>query len=130
MTEQTYRITGPIVPAVRMTQKSKWNDRAQIYLTNRSAIQTQIRQRMNECGYTKFPDKTALYIQIDYWPPVGKRQMGDVDNLLKTVKDAMAGILFKNDVWFDDDHITRHCCSGEGMASVEIGTYEDWWKGK
>ena len=124
---QNYQLTGPIVPAVRMTQRSKWSEQAQRYLANRSDIQWQIKQRMNECNYEKFPDKTALFIKVDYWPPVGKRQMGDVDNILKSIKDAMAGILFRNDLWFDHDQITRHDCSGEGMASVEIGIFEDWW---
>jgi Holliday junction resolvase RusA-like endonuclease len=125
---QTYRLEGVIVPAVRMTQASRFTDRAQVYLTNRGIIQMQIRLQMMEKRYEKFHDKTSLYIHVDYWPPKGKRQQGDVDNILKSVKDAMAGLLFKNDVWFDDDRITRHSCNGEGMASIEIGTFDDWWK--
>jgi crossover junction endodeoxyribonuclease RusA len=97
-----FTLTGPIIPYVRMTQRSKWVDqRAQDYLANKTELASQFRR---QCPET-LPEKTPLMVIAIIETP--RLHKGDLDNICKAILDAAQGIVFRNDCWIDSISIQR-----------------------
>ena len=115
----TFRIDGPVMPYVRMTNKGKFvkyteNQRGEIvpsrqslYLADRDRIVLAYREQMSRAGWTPFPSGVPLAFIVDYYAPPRKAHVGDTDNILKALKDAAQGVVFANDCWVDADSILR-----------------------
>ena len=100
-------IKRKIKPAVRMTQRGKYVKKdAQEYLVSKDDIGYQLKQQMQEHGWTMLPDETPLFVRIVFH--ISRRMHGcDIDNLAKTVLDSAQGIAFKNDCWVDALNVYR-----------------------
>lgn len=103
-----FELLMPVVPYVRMTQRSKFTDpSAQEYGANQMEIRLKVKEKMAWAGWSMLPEKKSLYVSIEYWPPKGKQHKGDLDNILKAVVDALQGVVYQNDCWIDVHNITR-----------------------
>lgn len=96
-----FTIPGRPVPAVRMTQRSKWkNERAKKYLTYKGTVGWAA--KAVRCP--RF--KGRVRVDIDLYIQGGR--IGDVDNYAKSILDGLNGV-----AWFDDEqvaelHVYRH----------------------
>lgn len=94
-------LAGPFVPYTRMTQRSKWTDRAQRYLSSQGALRDQARAQMNRLDVEMLPESTPLAVAIEI-TMTERLHCQDLDNQTKAVLDALQGVAFKDDRWVDD----------------------------
>ncbi len=107
-------------PYVRMTQRGKYVDREAIeYRGLKDALAHSLRAEMRECGYEMF-GRRPLRVHIWLTTERGLHRC-DVDNLEKAILDACKGIVFEDDRWIDDLHITRELGDTE---LIELGVEE------
>ena len=98
-------LEGPIVPYVRMTQRSKHADpRARRYLASQQALKIQLRQQMTERDDYGPLRREPLEVFLAFWW-VNHRQ--DLDNLVKAILDAASGIVWADDRWVDHIEASR-----------------------
>lgn len=91
-----FTLDGRIVPAVRMTQRSKWSERAQTYLNCRQSLRYQIWTVMHAEGWDMLPAGVRVGVTIRF--EVAKNcNKADIDNLTKTILDSAQGVVFAND---------------------------------
>ena len=102
-------IKGYIVPAVRMTQRSKWSPRAKRYHTSQERIGYQLKHQMRDNEWEMLPESTPLQCVIRIHRRSGLHT-NDLDNQEKAILDAAQKIVFKNDLWIDK-------CTKERMLS-------------
>ena len=105
-----YRLTSPVVPYVRMTQRSKWVDpKAQRYLAAKDDLAKEmlaVRVNARQEIIGRVPFRVAMVF--------GEvRHTMDTDNLIKGVCDSGNGILWEDDRWCDAVHGIRR--TGEGL---------------
>jgi len=107
-----FRITGRIIPYVRMTQRSKFTDPDAIaYLASQEAIRWQLKQQMAEHGWEMLPKGVPLFVSVLF--AVTSRLHGDdLDNKKKAVLDAMQSLVYKNDCWVDGGDENRELVRG------------------
>ncbi|WP_044639703.1 RusA family crossover junction endodeoxyribonuclease [Risungbinella massiliensis] len=85
-----YEVPGRAVPAVRMTQKSKWtNPQAQRYLTYKRDAGWYARQATK----AMLEGEIEVVIKVYLW----RNLRSDADNLAKSLLDSANGICFKDD---------------------------------
>jgi crossover junction endodeoxyribonuclease RusA len=88
-------IEGRPVPAVRMTQRSKWaNPQAQRYL----AWKQKVGWTAKEWG----AEPAEGRLQVRLWFYLSKRGRADIDNLAKGIMDGLNGICFHDDTQVDE----------------------------
>jgi len=124
MTEMTFVLHGHVVPAVRMTQRSKWGKAAQNYLACREGLALQIKTQMAEHNWDMLPDgeRVQVYLSIH---DSGKAGRFDCDNQIKAVIDSLQGLAFKNDCCVDRITARRLFGSDEGdFVAVTVGVLE------
>ncbi len=98
-------LEGPIVPYVRMTQRSKHADpRARRYLASQQALKIQLRQQMTERDDYEPLRREPLEVFLAFWW-ANHRQ--DLDNLVKAILDAASGIVWADDRWVDPIEASR-----------------------
>ena len=118
----TFTIRGHIVPYVRMTQRSKWADpRARNYLDSQAAIRRQLTSQLIEQAQEMLPGQTPLMVNIDF--DIGKQMhTTDCDNLIKAVIDAAQEVVYPNDCWIDEIHVTRRQIDNliEDIAALSV----------
>ena len=109
-------IDGKITPYVRMTQRSKWTERAQRYLSSQQVIALQLKAQMSRRGWEPVPGQTPVAVDLSVTVP-GRLHCSDLDNTVKDVLDAAqyAGIL-PDDRWVDAINARREL--GEGYRAV------------
>lgn len=95
----TFTVPGHPVPAVRMTQKSKWYGKAKRYLDYKERVGWYAK----EAGIRQIRGPAQLVVRVYVRPS----HQGDWDNYGKTVSDALNGV-----AWEDDRQVRR--------ATVEI----------
>ena len=105
-----YKLTSPVVPYVRMTQRSKWVDpKAQRYLAAKDDLAKEmlaVRVNARQEIIGRVPFRVAMVF--------GEvRHTMDTDNLIKGVCDSGNGILWEDDRWCDAVHGIRR--TGEGL---------------
>ena len=105
-----------IVPYVRMTQRSKYTDRAQRYLASQVALAYSLKSSMAINEFDMIPGQTPFSVEIICSHTAGYR--ADIDNIEKAVMDAAKGILYPDDRWCDDAHIVRQGRKTNGMRIV------------
>jgi len=124
MTTYDFALEGRIVPAVRMTQRSKWGPRAQTYLNCRQSLMYQMWTQMHAEGWDMLPAgvRVGVTIRFEIATNFGK---SDLDNLIKTILDAMQGVVFANDNCVDSlDDTRRKSDRGEDNTWVIVRVLE------
>jgi Holliday junction resolvase RusA-like endonuclease len=110
-------IPEAVMPAVRMTQRSKWVDPAAIaYLSNKQTLKWYMRQAMEAGGWEMF-DKKTLCVKLKFF--VTELYTNDIDNLAKSVLDAAQKIVYKNDNYINMLIVTR-ALSKEPSVTMRI----------
>lgn len=113
----SFFVDGKAVPAVRMTQKSKYVDpAAKRYMAYKRFVGLTAKSVMNKQAIQKIEDGTVS-VQIDIFYEIPKSYTkkrkteiydsdyqirpsvrGDIDNVAKSILDGMNGICFKDDI--------------------------------
>lgn len=111
---QSFTVPGKPVPAVRMTQRSKWsNPQAKRYL----AYKEQVGWLAKDAGIRQREGPVLVTIDVFLKNRMGRR--GDIDNLAKAITDGLNGIAYQ-----DDKQITRLTISlrsaGAGEERSEV----------
>ena len=122
MSQYTFNLTGKIIPAVRMTNRSKFGDpRAQAYLVSQMDLKWQLKQQMQENDWPMLPEKTPLAVELQ----IGTDQLHtcDIDNCLKSVLDSANKIIYADDRWIDKVSAWRYV-AGEDKAVLIV--WERW----
>ncbi len=96
----TFTVPGRPVPAVRMTQRSKWGKRAQRYL----AYKGEVGWAAKAASCPRF--KGRVRVDIDLYIRDGR--IGDVDNYAKSILDGLNGVAWEDDKQVVELHIYRH----------------------
>ena len=114
-----FTIKRKIKPHVRMTQRGKYVKKdAQEYLASKDDIGWQLKQQMQEHGWTMLPDETSLQLSVMFTLPQ-RLNSQDLSNQIKTVEDSAQGVGFVNDRWIDSIRADREL-GDEYSASVTI----------
>ena len=112
-------IKRKIKPAVRMTQRGKYVKKdAQEYLVSKDDIGYQLKEQMQEHGWTMLPDRTSLQLSVMFTLPM-RLNGQDLSNQIKTIEDSAQGIVLVNDRWIDSIRADREL-GDEYSASVTI----------
>ena len=116
-----FKIKNYIVPAVRMTQGSKWNTRSQRYLASQTKIGYQLKHQMRDNDWEMLPNSTPLKCAIRVHRKGGLHTC-DLDNIVKAILDAAQKIVFKNDLWIDEIEARRELSDDKvDYCEFEIG---------
>lgn len=114
----TITIPGRPIPAVRMTQRSKWGISARNYLKYKDLISVIARQ------HCKIPIVGDVKVRVIVWlhgktTPMGND--GDVDNYLKSALDGLNKIAFVDDRQVISAKVDKIPCSEEKQRmEIEI----------
>lgn len=96
----TFTIPGRPVPAVRMTQRSKWTKQSQRYLDYKGTVGWAAKAA--RCP--RF--RGRVRVDIDLYIQGGR--VGDVDNYTKSILDGLNGIAWDDDRQVGELHVYRH----------------------
>ena len=83
-------VPGRAIPAVRMTQKTKWSKYAQRYLNYKSQVGWAAKQ-----SYKGDPVTSDVSVEIDFYLSGGNQ--GDIDNYFKSITDSLNKIVYVDD---------------------------------
>lgn len=105
--ELTLTLMTRLMPAVRMTQRSKWSGRAKEYVDINNAIRDRVLLIMREHDLLKqdsdgnwlplFDKETNLWLRGGAHYKLRGSTPPDATNLLKACEDALQGVLYGND---------------------------------
>jgi|SRR5699024_2562953 len=111
-----FTVPGRAVPAVRMTQRSKFTKRAKRYLAYKNKVGWVARQHFRGRPTDK-PVKLSIAIYLS-----GGNQ-GDIDNYYKTIADSLNEIIYEDDRQIKVMEAKKIEC-GKDEERVEIRVYE------
>lgn len=108
-----FTVKGDPVPAVRMTQKSKWIDpQAKRYLAWKDAVGWAARAHGAEVMDGR--------LEVRMWFYLGTRRRRDWDNLAKAVCDGLNGICYRDDSQVDRAIVAIYTGHPNEFVDVEI----------
>lgn len=129
-------VEGKPVPAVRMTQRSKYADpAAKRYLTYKKLVAASAISAMNRKALEKIDGTVSVRIDIFYEVPKSytkKRKTdiyesdyqirpevrGDIDNVAKSILDGMNGICFKDDIQVVELIVNKRFDDAAGVSVI------------
>lgn len=129
-------VEGKPVPAVRMTQRSKYADpAAKRYLTYKKLVAAAAISAMNRKALEKIDGTVSVRIDIFYEVPKSytkKRKTdiyesdyqirpevrGDIDNVAKSILDGMNGICFKDDIQVVELIVNKRFDDAAGVSVI------------
>jgi len=109
-------IPGRPIPAVRMTQKTKWNKASKRYLSYKDAIGVIAKQIYKTPISEKVSVKVRIYLSGKTTPMGGD---GDVDNYAKSALDGCNKIVFLDDRQVMELAVRKEPCT-EDKQRMEI----------
>jgi Holliday junction resolvase RusA-like endonuclease len=114
-----------VIPYVRMTQRSKYvDDRAIAYQDWMAHFRIEIHKKLMKQNYPQLLKKQPMYAMI-YFYEKKVRHNRDLDNMLKAVMDACQGVLFRNDMWFDQIETVRVASEDGPAVIIELGYLDE-----
>lgn len=104
-----------VVPAVRTTARKMYVDEAyQRYAAMKDELKLILMGLIQEGGGTMFPARTLLVVHLTIGKSAGGKGGGrfgvwncDIDNLTKSVLDAMNGIVYADDRYIEELHVRK-----------------------
>jgi len=112
-----FTVPGRAVPAVRMTQRSKFTRRAQRYLAYKKQVGWTARQH-----FKGKPTDKPVCVEIKVYLHRGVQ--GDVDNYFKSIADSLNKIVYEDDRQIKMIKASKIECSSKGDERIEVKVYE------
>lgn len=112
----SFVVPGRSVPAVRMTQKTKWGKYEQRYLKYKSVVGWAARQ-----SYKGKPVTIDVSVEVDIYLRGGNQ--GDIDNYFKSITDSLNKIIYKDDKQVKKMKARKIECD-KNSERVEVSIYE------
>ena len=112
-----FTVPGRAVPAVRMTQRSKYTRRAKRYLAYKNQVGWIARQH-----FKGKPTKAPVAVEVKIYLHRGVQ--GDVDNYFKSIADSLNKIIYKDDRQIKMIKASKIECISEDDERVEVKVYE------
>jgi len=117
-------IPGRPIPAVRMTQKTKWNKASKRYLSYKDAIGDIARLHCREPTDKQVSVRVIVYLSGKK-TPMGIQ--GDSDNYAKSALDGCNKIAYIDDRQVFELYVRKiPCQSDEERMEIEINEVENW----
>lgn len=110
-------VPGRAIPAVRMTQRSKYTRRARRYLAYKGQVGWIARQHMQ--GQ---PTDKPILVETKVYLHRGIQ--GDVDNYFKSIADSLNKIVYKDDRQIQQIKASKIECNSKDDERVEVKVYE------
>ena len=101
-----FTLKGYIVPYTRVRSRGWQSAVGKRYYTSQEKIGWRLKLQMRENDWDMLPESTPLWASIIIHRAGGLHTC-DLDNQVKAIMDAAQGIVFKNDLWFDDINAQR-----------------------
>lgn len=116
-----FTVPGRPVPAVRMTQRSKYTKQARRYLSYKNQVGW-----IAKTHYKGRPTRKPIGINISVYIHGGNH--GDLDNYAKSIADSLNKIVYVDDKQVEYMELKKFSCTkGEDRAEVsvfELSTFE------
>src|SRR5690625_2757815 len=112
-----FSIPGRAIPAVRMTQRSKYTRQAKRYLAYKNQIAWIARS-----NYRQKPVSSDVGISLDIYLKGGNQ--GDINNYFKSISDSLNKIIYIDDRQVKEMHARKLDCECESEERVEVVVYE------
>lgn len=110
-------VPGRAIPAVRMTQRSKYTPRARRYLAYKNQIAWVARSE-----YKGDPTNKPVGIVLNVYLNGGVQ--GDIDNYFKSIADALNKIVYQDDRQIKEMSARKIECESTKDERVEVTVYE------
>ena len=101
-----FTLKGYIVPYTRVRNRGWQSAVGKRYYTSQEKIGWRLKLQMRENDWEMLPESTPLWASVIIHRAGGLHTC-DLDNQVKAILDAAQGIVFKNDLWFDDINAQR-----------------------
>lgn len=111
-----FTVPGRAIPAVRMTQRSKFTPRAQRYLAYKNQVGWVARQHMQGK-----PTSEPVAVEVKVFLSGGNQ--GDVDNYFKSIADSLNKIVYADDRQVKTIKASKIECEKD-EERVEVKVYE------
>lgn len=112
-----FTVMGRAIPAVRMTQRSKYTKRAQRYLAYKREVGWIAKQHFNG-----LPTENPVAVEVKIYLSGGVQ--GDVDNYFKSIADSLNKIVYEDDRQIKTIKASKIECEMKEDERVEVKVYE------
>lgn len=112
-----FTVMGRAIPAVRMTQRSKYTKRAQRYLKYKKIVGWTARQHLKGK-----PTDKPVCVEIKVY--LHRGHQGDVDNYFKSIADSLNKIVYEDDRQIKQIKASKIECASKDDERVEVKVYE------
>lgn len=113
----TFTVPGRAVPAVRMTQRSKFTKQSKRYLAYKNQVAWMARSK-----YKKKPVSSDVKVEVDIYLMGGVQ--GDIDNYFKAITDSLNEIIYKDDRQVKEMKARKIDCKRKDEERVEVTVYK------
>lgn len=113
----TFTVPGRAVPAVRMTQRSKFTKQSKRYLAYKNQVAWMARSK-----YKKKPVSSDVKVEVDIYLMGGVQ--GDIDNYFKAITDSLNEIIYKDDRQVKEMKARKIDCKSKDEERVEVTVYK------
>lgn len=110
-------VPGRAIPAVRMTQRSKFTPRARRYLAYKNQVAW-----IAKAGFNGKITKRDVGIKMDVYLNGGNQ--GDVDNYFKSIADSLNKVVYEDDRQVKEMFARKIECDSDKEERVEVTVYE------
>ena len=112
-----FSVPGRAIPAVRMTQRSKYTRQAKRYLAYKKQVAWIARS-----NYKKKPVSSDVGVNVNIYLKGGNQ--GDIDNYFKSITDSLNKIIYIDDRQVKEMHARKLDCESEKDERVEVVVYK------
>lgn len=114
----SFTVPGRCIPAVRMTQRSKYTKQAKRYLQYKQSVAMIARFK-----YKNPPIKDKVHVRLKIYLSGGNQ--GDIDNYFKSVTDSLNKIIYEDDRQIAKADIDKiECEKDDERVEVEVYQFE------
>src|SRR5690606_4785358 len=111
-----FTVPGRAIPAVRMTQRSKFTKQSKRYLAYKNQVAWMARSK-----YKKKPVSSDVKVEADIYLMGGVQ--GDIDNYFKAITHSLNEIIYKDDRLVKEMKAWKLDCRRTDEMRVEVTVY-------